>query len=263
MRLKNILNTIACAFIITCSTANAGEIFKQSGMRTTAILELYTSEGCSSCPQAEKYLKQLNKQHITKKSYIPLAFHVDYWDYMGWEDPYSSPKHGDRQRDITIRNKQKSIYTPQFVLYGRDFPAHENIPKAIDIINNIKPRANIELKAKLENNKLLEAIVSIDSDDEKVKWGANIYIAIAEDHLSSSISDGENKGLSLKHNNVVRKLIGPIKMEGKQNIKISQKITLDKQWKLSNLTLVIFAEDSLNGTTHQSLQLALKELQEK
>jgi len=263
MRLKILLNPIACAFVLLCQSVDAGEIFKQSGARTTAILELYTSEGCSNCPQAEKYLEQLNKQHINEKFYIPLAFHVDYWDYMGWEDPYSNPKHGDRQRDITIRNKQKSIYTPQFVLYGRDFPAHENIPKAIDIINNIQPRANIELKAKLENKELLEALISINSNDEQVKWGANIYIAIAEDHLSSNISDGENKGLSLKHNNVVRKLIGPIKMEGKQNIKINKKIILDKEWKLSNLTLVIFAEDNLSGTTHQSLQIALKDLQKK
>jgi len=264
MYLKLPIKTLCLTLVLSNTTVIAAEqpsLSAHSGKNTTAILELYTSEGCSNCPQAEKYLSQLIKKHSQTKLFIPLAFHVDYWDYMGWEDPYSKPEHGTRQREIAARNKLNTLYTPQFVLYGRDFPAHKNIPEAITIINNIKPHANIKLDAQLNNNRILATKIAIEANNERAQWNSNIYIAITEDQLTSSVTRGENNGLLLQHQHVVRRLIGPMQMQGKKKIKIDKKITLNPEWRLDKLSLIVFAKDSINGSTHQSLQVALHPLQ--
>jgi len=260
MKVNTYLSTLLCALFFN-SAAFAAETYsyiKKSGDQTTAILELYTSEGCSSCPPAEKYLTQLNLQHSKSKSFIPLAFHVDYWDYIGWEDPYASPKHGERQRAIAIRNRLSSLYTPQFVLYGRDFPAHKNIPDAIDIINKTKPRADIVINAQLDENRL-KTNISVTANEKRSQWNTSVFIAITENGLSSNITDGENQGLLMKHDHVVRHLIGPVKMNGTDKLELMENILLDQNWKLDNLALVVFAKDSTDGTTHQALKLALKQ----
>jgi len=235
-------------------------ISEKSGTTTMAVLELYTSEGCSSCPAAERYLKEIVEQYAGKKQFIPLAFHVDYWDYIGWEDPYSDPKHGLRQRDAAQRNQLNSLYTPQFILYGKDFPAFKNIPEAIGIVNNIKPRASIQVETSLGKPDQLDASIIISTEDEHVKYYTNVYIAISENNLSSSITDGENEGLKLHHNHVVRQFIGPFTLQGQDKLNIKQNIILDKQWKLADLSLVVFAQDSIDGTTHQAIQIPLNKL---
>lgn len=235
-------------------------INQKSGPATMAVLELYTSEGCSSCPAAERYLKEIIDQYADKKQFIPLAFHVDYWDYIGWEDPFSDPKHGLRQRDAAQRNQLNSLYTPQFILYGKDFPAFKNIPEAIGIINDIKPRASIQVETTLGKTNQLDTSITINAEDERVKHFANIYIAISENNLSSNITDGENEGIQLHHNHVVRHFIGPFTLQGQDKLNIKQKINLDKQWKLADLNLIVYAQDSVDGTTHQAIQVPLKSL---
>ncbi|NOY67637.1 MAG: DUF1223 domain-containing protein [Gammaproteobacteria bacterium] len=263
MKLKQPIKTICYALIFISPLGTAGEITAQSDNQTTPILELYTSEGCPNCPQAEKYLDKLNRKQANKQSYIPMAFHVDYWDDERWRDPYSNAKYSQRQRTIVQRNQLNTIYTPQFVIHGQDFPAYKNIPQAIDVVNNIKPMAAIKATVSLKDNTSLETSISIKTDNSRVQWTSDIYIAITENNLSSSITGGDNKGLSLKHNNVVRQLTGPIRMQGKSKLDIKEKIMLDKSWKLDDLTLIVFVEDYVNGKLYQSLQIALKPLQEK
>lgn len=233
----------------------------KSGSATTAVLELYTSEGCQNCPAAEKYLKQMVDKYQGEKQFVPLAFHVDYWDYIGWEDPFSQPEFGARQRDIAIRNKLNSLYTPQFVLHGQDFPAYENIPEAIGIINQIKPQANIQLTATLSDLQL-DTRITIEAANERSKHDANVFIAIAENNLSSNITEGENQGLALQHAYVVRQLVGPFSLDGKDKLDLNQTIQLDKAWKLGDLSLVVFVQDKQDGTTHQAIKASLSSLKQ-
>jgi hypothetical protein len=83
-----------------------------------ALLELYTSEGCSSCPPADRFLSSLKTAGITDKQLIPVAFHVTYWDYIGWQDRFAKKQHDERQRELAHKNRQTTVYTPQFVLAG-------------------------------------------------------------------------------------------------------------------------------------------------
>jgi hypothetical protein len=263
MKYKALLIIPAIFWLTVASADQVNDIRSikmQSGSSTVAVLELYTSEGCYNCPAAERYLKEITEKYAEKKQFIPLAFHVDYWDYIGWEDPFADPAYGERQRGIAQRNKLNSLYTPQFVIYGKDFPAFQNIPEAISIVNDIKPRVDIDINATLKTDHKLDSVISIRARDAHAMQYANIFIALSEDNLSSKITEGENEGLLLQHDHVVRKFIGPFTLEGKDNLDIKQEINIDKQWKLADLSLVVFAQDSIDGTTHQAIRVPLNKL---
>jgi len=92
-----------------------------SGVRQVTLLELYTSQGCSSCPPAERWLNKLVDDDDLWTEIVPLAFHVDYWDYLGWQDPYAAPAYGERQRDYARAGRSSTVYTPGFFANGREW----------------------------------------------------------------------------------------------------------------------------------------------
>src|SRR5258708_5201471 len=105
--------------IMTISmNAQAEPLTFQSALEQTALLELYTSEGCSSCPPAETWLSRMKESPGLWKDFVPVAFHVDYWDYLGWRDLWATRGFSDRQRAYAGHWQSKSIYTPCFVLNG-------------------------------------------------------------------------------------------------------------------------------------------------
>jgi hypothetical protein len=101
----------------------AAPITFQSSETQTSLLELYTSEGCSSCPPAESWLSRLKESPGLWKEFVPVAFHVDYWDYLGWRDPWSSKTFTDRQHAYAHAWRSDSVYTPGFVLNGKEWRA--------------------------------------------------------------------------------------------------------------------------------------------
>ena len=94
----------------------------QSGEKTAVLVELYTSEGCSSCPPADRWLSGLAARGFAAERVVPIALHVDYWDYIGWKDPYAKREFSQRQRKLTQLQRNALVYTPQVLLQGRDFP---------------------------------------------------------------------------------------------------------------------------------------------
>src|SRR5262249_36121801 len=99
----------------------AGDVSFQSGETQTTLLELFTSEGCSSCPPAEKWISNLRSNPDLWKKVVPVAFHVDYWDHLGWRDPFSKQEFTERQRSYAATWGGDSIYTPGFVVNGREW----------------------------------------------------------------------------------------------------------------------------------------------
>src|SRR5438046_8505448 len=99
-------------------TSQAADRVIESGPQKVHLLELFTSEGCSSCPPAEAWLSKLKSDPRLWKDFVPLAFHVDYWDHLGWRDPFASKEWTARQADYSARWKSESVYTPAFVLDG-------------------------------------------------------------------------------------------------------------------------------------------------
>src|SRR5690349_19034423 len=101
--------------------ARAESVVFQSSENQVALLELFTSEGCSSCPPAEKWLSSLKQSTALWTEFVPVAFHVDYWDYLGWRDPWAAKDFSDRQRNYAESWRSDSIYTPGFVLNGKEW----------------------------------------------------------------------------------------------------------------------------------------------
>lgn len=162
----------------------------QSGPLLTPVIELYTSEGCSSCPPADQWLSTLKG-----KNAVVQAFHVGYWDYIGWVDRFATPANTSRQRDIAARNRQRSIYTPQAVLNGADWRSWgASVPAGQE-----PARASIALRQ--TGTDQFEAIVT-PVKDTPANWSA--YWTVTEHDHSSRVKAGENAGEFLKHDFVVR-----------------------------------------------------------
>jgi hypothetical protein len=119
----------------------------RSGAQTVALVELYTSEGCSSCPPADRWLAGLAERY-TSWQVVPLALHVDYWDYIGWKDPYAKREFSQRQRRLSRLQRAALVYTPQVLLQGADFRRWDGVEfdRAIARINAQLARASLELE---------------------------------------------------------------------------------------------------------------------
>jgi len=124
----------------------AAECTARSGPQTAALVELYTSEGCSSCPPADRWLSSLDERY-KPGTLVPLALHVDYWDYIGWKDPYGKREHSLRQRRLSQLQRLALVYTPQVLLQGRDFRGwwSREFDEAVARINSQPARAQIRL----------------------------------------------------------------------------------------------------------------------
>jgi hypothetical protein len=226
-----------------------------AGDRTPVLIELFTSEGCSSCPAADRLLVQLqDTQPIEGAEIIALSEHVDYWNDHGWTDPYSSPTFTRRQSVYAVEFRQSSVYTPQMIVDGKDefvggdrSSAERAIRRAITA-----PKARIRLRALADESSspprpdALQFEIEIDGLS-KIKNGgrADLFLALTEDHLNSAVDGGENAGRSLGHSCVVRMLhpIEEIKGAPKRVVVTSPVVRIRDDWQRENLRAVAFLQD--------------------
>jgi hypothetical protein len=178
--------------LAVCATAHAAPIVFESSARRTALLELYTSEGCSSCPPAETHLSAWKNSADLWTKFVPVAFHVDYWNYLGWRDKLSDAQFSERQRSYAKLWSTESIYTPEFVLNGQEWHDWFGLRGA--------PGSTAEDAGKLR----------VSSEDGK-HWQVNYVppqngttnyeITVAElvSDLQSDVQAGENSGRHLRH----------------------------------------------------------------
>jgi hypothetical protein len=159
------------------------------------LVEVYSSQGCSSCPPAERWLGQFTDDPQLFKSFIPINFHVDYWDYLGWKDPYGNTKFSKRQRRYNSLGHARTVATPGFIVNGKGwsgwFRGH-NVP-----LNNSKKVG--QLTVNLEQNL---ADISFDATKDVPKDG-RVHLAILAFDQETAVSRGENKGKQLPHDFVV------------------------------------------------------------
>ena len=186
----------------------AGECTAVSGPRTAALVELYTSEGCSSCPPADRWLSTLGSH---PGRLVPLALHVDYWDYIGWKDRYAKGEFSSRQRKLTLLQRRALVYTPQVLLQGQDFRRWDSpaFDAAVAAINAQPARASIRLQIDGLSADRMEVEVKAELADPGEK-DAVLYVAAYENKLSSDVSSGENQGRRLAHDYVVLEWQGPM-----------------------------------------------------
>jgi hypothetical protein len=190
------------------ATAEAVQCVSESGQGTTALVELYTSEGCSSCPPADRWLSTIAQRHAPE-SVVPLALHVDYWDYIGWKDPYARREFSLRQRKLSQLQKMALVYTPQVVLQGRDFRGWGSpaFGEAVARINAEPARAHLRLEILSAGKDALEAQASAELVAPAEE--AALYLAVYRSKLESQVIAGENRGRILRHDHVVLEWQGP------------------------------------------------------
>jgi hypothetical protein len=160
----------------------------QSSENQTQLLELYTSEGCSSCPPADEWLSRLKNNPDLWKKYVPVAFHVDYWDYLGWKDQLAKPEFSKRQRSYSSQWNNPTIYTPGFVLNGEEWLPAKKIPESNKKTSGI-------LKAEIINTGNLV----INYFNKQNFKNLEINIALSGSEISNKIKAGENGGRTLTH----------------------------------------------------------------
>jgi hypothetical protein len=205
------------------------------------LVELFTSEGCSSCPPADRVLTILqNDQLIPNADVITLGFHVDYWDHGGWRDRFSSPDYTKRQEAYAQQMRIGSTYTPQIVVDGLAEFVGSDRAKANDVIAKIAalPKPTIDLK--LENGKLAANISTLPTHVD-----ATVYLAVTENGLTTGVGGGENVGETLVHSSVVRDLIPIGTVKGTENsLNIEWTVPVNKDWKAENLRYVVFVQEN-------------------
>lgn len=176
--------------------------------RTPVLVELFTSEGCSSCPPADRFLQKLDTQPVAGAQMIVLSEHVDYWNQIGWKDPFSAHSYSERQTTYSQRLGLDSVYTPQMVVDGTN-----------EFVGSDPSRADKAFAKALQRPKISVQLSGVSADSSNVLHAhletgtldptfgareAEAYIALALDRAESDVSAGENSGHKLSHVSVVR-----------------------------------------------------------
>jgi hypothetical protein len=228
----------------------AGQCVAESGPGTAALVELYTSEGCSSCPPADRWLASLGQRYAQGRL-VPLALHVDYWDYIGWKDPYAKREFSLRQRKLSQLQRLALVYTPQVMLQGRDFRGWGTraFDEALARINAQPAKAHLRL-----------ALLAVDSPGLVVEASAQLvgraddaalYLAAYQSKLESRVSAGENRGRILAHDYVVLEWQGPFAVTGR--VVEWRKLPLLPGAKAANSGVAAFVQDRRTGEVLQAL----------
>lgn len=221
------------------------------------IVELFTSEGCSSCPPADALLAQLEKtQPIKGAEVIALEQHVDYWDHLGWRDPFSAEEFGARQGEYARVFGRGGVYTPQMIVNGRmEFPggnmemanrtiaAAAQSPKALVQLTLLEQSRDETRAGRISLSVNVEAIPAISDGDT-----AEVLLAVTESGLTTPVERGENAGRKLAHTGVVRslKVIGSVDLQSNGGFSIEAAFDIERGARRENLRAVVFIQESMS-----------------
>ncbi len=218
--------------------------------RTPVILELFTSEGCSSCPPADALLASLeDQQPVPGAEIIALEEHVDYWNHLGWTDPFSSEQWTERQQAYAASRNSQSVYTPQIVVNGRTElvgshkqdvrPAIAASVSQLQTEISLTPR-NSDKRDREQFNVSVGKLAGAAASDTPEVW-----IAITEKGLHSPVSGGENAGHDLRHASIVRLLrkLGAADKNNAPSFTAQPELKLDPAWKRPNLRVIAFVQE--------------------
>lgn len=225
--------------------AAPAECAARSAEHTVALLELFTSEGCSSCPPADRWLSALQASGATGSTLVPLALHVDYWDYIGWKDVFAQPGFAARQRE-QARAADVPVYTPQFFLHGRPYrpsTSAADFTRNLAAINARVAGADLALFLEQVANRRLSFTLTARLREAKDAGPVGLFVALYENGLSSSVKAGENRGALLHHDFVVREWIGPIPMSANARTERAMSVLLPGNRPAVNFGIAVFVQN--------------------
>jgi len=207
---------------------------------TPVVVELFTSEGCSSCPAADRVLSRLPAS-FSDIEVIPLSEHVDYWNQLGWQDRFSAPLYSMRQQDYGRVFRLDNVYTPEMIVNGQaefngadEMRAQQEIRKAAQSL-----RADVEMSMQSKD------VVHLKADHlPPATRSADIFLVITEANLETAVRGGENGGRRLRHTGVVRSLSNVGRLDSRKvAFSVDARLNLNAEWKLENVKLVLFVQD--------------------
>ncbi len=228
-----------------------------SGPRTLPLVELFTSEGCDSCPPADRWLSAQfpPRQSGSDPTAVALAFHVDYWDRLGWRDRFASAQFTQRQYAEMTANRAAFVYTPQVLVQGHDVPGWNRgqVPAEILAASNHSPRAKIELDVVSETDALqLRATATVEEVTQRKN--ARLWLVSVDSGHVTDVAAGENRGVRLHHDNVVRVLAGPYAFDAHGMANVALRLTPSAE-RGSAQAIVAFVQDDKTGDVAQTVWL--------
>lgn len=254
MKLSKLLLLIA--MLSLPAAALSMQCAASSGERRIALLELYTSEGCDSCPPTDRWVSGLPARGLGLERLVVLGFHVDYWNYLGWPDPFAQKKFSERQHANSMRNQARFVYTPQLLLDGKDYrrgPLRDDIGDRIAAVNQRAPGATISMTLRPSSGDSLSVSGIVTVHDTATRDTAQTYLALYENTLSNRVTAGENRGKHLQHDFVVREFAGPFRAAASGKSDFSYSFRLDRNWKARDLFVAAFVQNGISGEVLQAL----------
>ena len=212
----SVLASIAC---VSCTSAEGTPRGSRSATEGPIVVELFTSQGCSSCPPADRLLNKLAASGLDGASLAPLAFHVDYWDDLGWADPYAAPAWTERQRQYASALGDNRVYTPELVVAGRHGMVGSDLVAITTAISRARRPALLPASSSWGTG-VLEVTATAPAD-------ADVLVAVWEDGTRTKVPRGENEGEMLPSDRVVRRLERVAAAGTRGTIKVK----LDGGWK--------------------------------
>lgn len=222
----------------------------RSPEHTVALLELFTSEGCSSCPPADRWLQSLKGKGFGLDKVVPLSLHVDYWDSIGWKDPYAQPRFSDRQREYARQRRAASVYTPQVVLAGNDLRTwgDAELSRTVGSLAGKPAGARILLDGSTVGSAVriradAQWLAGTSTPTSNAHAGApQLHLVVFESGLKSPVTRGENSGATLTHDYVVRHWQDPTPLsQGKASV--SQIVSLAEPGNRRTLGVAAFVQN--------------------
>ncbi len=232
--------TLAGAILAASWTLRRPASADTPSVRQPVVLELFTSEGCSSCPPADAVLRRLAEdQPVPGAEVIALELHVDYWNQLGWVDPFSSAAFSARQRAYADVFGQRGVYTPELVVAGSKevVGSNEAAARALVAAAAREPKATVRVEVKGSKASITVADLADDSE------AADVWLAVTEADLVTAVPRGENAGARLVHGPVVRSLerVGGIEPRARA-LDTATTLTLKPEWRRDRLKLVAFVQ---------------------
>lgn len=216
--------------------------------RPVAIVELFTSEGCSSCPQADEMLDRLPR-NIPAVNVIALEEHIGYWNNLGWKDKFSAPIFHSRQNDYAQFFQNDSVFTPQMVVNGHvQFVADDPEHATSEILHAATlPQYEVRLQPQRNgrDSSLTDLLIYVKNNRRNKPIAADVYLAVSETRLTSNVQRGENAGRTLRHGPVVRSfgVIGNIEARSFNEVGLKSTLKLPQDWNPNHLRAVVFIQE--------------------
>ena len=241
---------------LSAGLAQAAQCTAKSPATTTALVELYTSEGCDSCPPADRWLSPLGGKGYAADREVPIALHVDYWDYIGWKDPYAKQAFSARQRKMASLARAAVVYTPQVLLQGRDFRSWGSgaFEQEVAKINAQPAKARIALALDTRDKGAFDLEATVELLQGLSPGDMALYVGAYENKLVSEVKAGENRGKTLPHDYVVLQWAGPLEFKGSKLVE-RQRLPLLPKAVAANSGVVAFVQNRATAEVLQAMML--------